>query len=333
MFVGAARSTIMISGRAGFRNRVSTPAFRCAAGKSNFEIINAETTPCTVAGACKNKDLRAKLIFGYREFNLDPSGKTLAECHHRNNRQRPHRTGPGHADAVARKPFIDISKFARARSERTLVRAHLRHQRTQPMTTAPSLHTTSKLAANDRSNLTTPPRVRLYKRRIAISHPDPQAGERLLAEALGAGDRDALHGILGQLVKASAVAQKPDEANLAFMISMIRSIAPRDSIEAMLVSQMVSVHMAAMRCACRLACTDDLAQQESVTRALTRLSRTFAAQVEALSRHRSSDERAITVKNLSVQDGGHAIVGNVMQHANVLVAEAEPRDTRQGAGR
>jgi hypothetical protein len=89
--------------------------------------------------------------------------------------------------------------------------------------------------------------------------------------------------------------------------------------------------MAAMRCACRLACTDDLPQQESVTRALTRLSRTLVAQVEALNRHRSSDERAITVQNLSVQDGGQAIVGNVTQHANVLVAETGPRDTRQDA--
>lgn len=199
------------------------------------------------------------------------------------------------------------------------------------MTTAPDLPTTSPVAANDRSGSIASPRIRLYKRRIAIKHPDPQAGERLLADALGVVDRDAMHGILKQLVKASAIGHRPDEANLAFMVSMIRSIAPRDSIEAMLVSQMVCVHMAAMRCACRLACTDDLAQHESVTRALTRLSRTFAAQVEALSRHRNSDERAITVQNLSVQDGGRAIVGNVTQHANVLVAEAGPGEARQGA--
>ncbi|WP_027571063.1 hypothetical protein [Bradyrhizobium sp. WSM1743] len=189
------------------------------------------------------------------------------------------------------------------------------------MTTVPERHITSPLAAHDRSGPHASPRIKLYKRRIAISHPDPQAGERLLAEALGAADRDALHGMLRQLVKASAIGQKPDEANLAFMISTIRSIAPKDSIEAMLVSQMVSVHVAAMRCACRLACTDDLAQQEGVTRALTRLSRTFAAQVEALNRHRNSDDRAITVQNLSVQDGGRAIVGNVTQHAHLIGAD------------
>lgn len=198
------------------------------------------------------------------------------------------------------------------------------------MTTAPDLPTTSPAAANDRSGFIASPRVRLYKRRIAIKHPDPQAGERLLADALGAVDRDALHGILKQLVKASAIGHRPDEANLAFMVSIIRSIAPKDSIEAMLVSQMVCVHMAAMRSACRLACTDDLQQQESITRALTRLTRTFAAQIEALGRHRGNDERAITVQNLSVQDGGKAIVGNVTQHAGVIVPEAGAGDARQG---
>jgi hypothetical protein len=64
---------------------------------------------------------------------------------------------------------------------------------------------------------------------------------------------------------------------------------------------------------------------------LSRLTRTFAAQVEALNRHRNSDARAITVQNLSVQDGGRAIVGNVTQHTGVLVAEAGSSDARQGA--
>ncbi|MCP3397883.1 hypothetical protein [Bradyrhizobium sp. CCGB20] len=194
------------------------------------------------------------------------------------------------------------------------------------MTTSPKRHATPPVAANDRSGFIASPRIKLYKRRIAIDHPDPQAGERLLADALGAVDRDALHGILKQLVKASAIGHKPDEANLAFMISTMKSIAPRDSIESMLAAQMVCVHMAAMRSACRLACTDDLPQQESITRALSRLARTFAAQIEALGRHRSGDERAITVKNLSVQEGGKAIVGHVTQHASVTVAEGRTTD-------
>jgi hypothetical protein len=190
--------------------------------------------------------------------------------------------------------------------------------------------TPAPLAANEATRPATP-RVRLARRQIVISHPDPQAGERLLAEALGAADGDALLGLLKQLMGASLVGRTPNEANLAFMISMMKDIAPKDSIEAMLVSQMVSIHVAATRCAGRLACTDDLAQQESITRTMTRLARTFVAQVEALARHRNNDQRAITVQNLSVQDGGKAIVGNVTQHAHIIAAEAGPNDARHGA--
>lgn len=167
------------------------------------------------------------------------------------------------------------------------------------MTTAPTRPRTAPTAANDRTTAVASPRIKLYKRRIAIDHPDPKTGERLLADALGAVDRDALDGILKQLVKASVIGQKPDEANLAFMISMMKSIAPRDSIEAMLAAQMVAVHVTAMRCAYRLACADDIPRQDSAARALGRLMRTFPAQLEALSRYRNNGERAITVQSVT----------------------------------
>jgi hypothetical protein len=177
------------------------------------------------------------------------------------------------------------------------------------------------IAANNPAPVIASPKVKLRRRRIVIDHPDPRTGEKLLAEALGAVDREALHGLLSQLVKASVVARRPDQGTLAFMVSMLKSIAPRDSLEAMLAAQMVSVHVASMRCACRLACTDDVPQQESLTRAVTRLARTFAAQMEALNRHRSNGACAITVQNLSVQDGGKAVVGHFTQHASLIAAQ------------
>ena len=189
------------------------------------------------------------------------------------------------------------------------------------MTTSLTSTETTAIAANDPAPILASPKVKLRRRRIMIDHPDPKAGEMLLAEALGAADRDALHGLLGQLVKASVVARKPDQGNLSFMVSMLKSITPRDSLEAMLAARMVSIQVATMRCACRLACTDDVTQQESLTRALTRLSRTFAAQMEALNRHRSNGACAITVQNLSVQDGGKAVVGHFTQHANLIAAQ------------
>jgi len=126
------------------------------------------------------------------------------------------------------------------------------------MTTSPTSTETMPKVSGDRAAIIASPKVKLRRRRIVIDHPDTKAGERLLAEALGAVDRDALHGLLSQLVKASVVALRPDQGNLSFMVSVLKSIAPRDSLEAMLAAQMVSIHLASMRCACRLACTDDV---------------------------------------------------------------------------
>src|SRR3954454_577208 len=56
---------------------------------------------------------------------------------------------------------------------------------------------------------------------------------------------------------------------------------------------------------------------KTAARALGRLARTFAAEIEALNRHRSRGEPAITVQNVSVGDGGKAIVGNVTKRASV----------------
>mgnify|MGYP003693916253 CR=1 FL=1 len=69
---------------------------------------------------------------------------------------------------------------------------------------------------------------------------------------------------------------------------------------------------------------EDIARQDSAGRALGRLARTFPAQMEALNRYRNNGEPAITVQNVSVQDGGKAIVGNVTQHASVIVSDKDP---------
>jgi hypothetical protein len=165
----------------------------------------------------------------------------------------------------------------------------------------------------------------------AIGHPDPDLAEQLMANALGVADRDAMDGILRQLVRASASGGGPDEVNLSFMISMVKSLKPRDSVEAMLVAQMVSVHVMAMRCAQHLATAQDIAQHDSAARALGRLARTFPAQIEALNRYRSHGEPAINVQNVSVADGGNAIVGNVTQHAHVIVSDKNPASASRKA--
>ena len=192
------------------------------------------------------------------------------------------------------------------------------------MNTVPDLNKAAAMAATGQTRAAAAPRIKLLSRGFSIDHPDPEHGEQLMSDALGVPDRDAMHGILRQLVKASVNGREPDAVNLSFMISMVKSIKPRDSVEAMLVAQMVSVHVMAMRCAHHLANAEDIARQDSAGRALGRLARTFPAQMEALNRYRNNGEPAITVQNVSVQDGGKAIVGNVTQHASVIVSDKNP---------
>src|SRR5882757_671364 len=192
------------------------------------------------------------------------------------------------------------------------------------MNTAPDPAMPAMAAATDPAKAAATPRIKLSPHGFSIDHPDPDLGEQLMANALGVADREAMDGILRQLVRASSSGGSSDEVNLSFMISMVKSIRPRDSVEAMLVAQMVSVHVMAMRCAHHLASADDITQHDSAARALGRLARTFPAQIEALNRYRSQGEPAITVQNVSVGDGGKAIVGNVTQHANVIVSDKKP---------
>ncbi|MCC8937049.1 hypothetical protein H8A99_11280 [Bradyrhizobium sp. Arg68] len=48
-----------------------------------------------------------------------------------------------------------------------------------------------------------PARIKLSPHGFRIDHPDPERGEQLMMNALGVADRDAMEGILRQLVKAS----------------------------------------------------------------------------------------------------------------------------------
>jgi len=184
--------------------------------------------------------------------------------------------------------------------------------------------TTMAIAATEQTKADAAPPL---AHECSIGHPDPELGEQLMMNALGVADRDAMDGILRQLLRASASGGRADEVNLSFMISMVKSLKPRDSVEAMLVAQMVSVHVMTMRCAQLLATADDIARYDSAARALGRLARTFPAQIEALNRYRSHGEP------VSVGDGGKAIVGTITQHAKMIGSDKNPASAARKASK
>ena len=120
-------------------------------------------------------------------------------------------------------------------------------------------------------------------------------------------------GLLTQLSKATSGGQNIDEADLNFMVSVIKGIEPRDQVESMLAAQMAAVHMAMLRFIQHLPRIENLPQQDSAERAINKFARTFTAQVEALKRYRTGGEQKVTVQHVSVSEGGQAIVGHVTQ--------------------
>jgi hypothetical protein len=147
--------------------------------------------------------------------------------------------------------------------------------------------------------------------RVEVDHPDVSTGGHLLMGALGTTSPAFFDSLLHQLVNASHKGQEPNERDLNFMLSVVKGIEPKDEVEAMLAAQMAAVHMASMTFARRLAHVENLPQQDSAERAFNKLTRTFATQMEALKRYRTSGQQKMTVEHVTVQAGGQAIVGNV----------------------
>lgn len=100
-----------------------------------------------------------------------------------------------------------------------------------------------------------------------------------------------------------------DAAN--FALGFVDAMKPRDAAEALLCTQMAAIHQATVMLAKRLNHADSLPHQDSAERALNKLARTFAAQMDTLKRYRSKGEQTMRVEHVTVAEGGQAIIGNV----------------------
>jgi hypothetical protein len=128
---------------------------------------------------------------------------------------------------------------------------------------------------------------------------------------MGTCDPAFMYGLLSQLAIIGAEGQTVDDMNSNMVLSVIRSIEPRDELEAMLAAQMGAVHVATMAMARRLTHVKTIPQQDAAERALNKLARTFTTQVEALKRYRNGGQQKVIVEHVTVNAGGQAIVGAV----------------------
>ena len=132
-----------------------------------------------------------------------------------------------------------------------------------------------------------------------------------MAEAIGVRDLGAQVHLVQQA--ASVFWQGAAETNANAAIALIREIAPRNGVEALLVTQMVAVHNAALELLRRVIHPDQPAQFiDSLSNRATRLLTLYVNQVDALDRLRGGGARPnVSVERVTVEAGGQAVVGSV----------------------
>lgn len=133
-----------------------------------------------------------------------------------------------------------------------------------------------------------------------------------IAAALGVRDPDAQTHLISQL--ASVFREGAADTNANAAIALVREIAPRNGVEALLIAQMVAVHNAALEQLRRV--LNYLYQPpeviDSLSNQATRLLRLYMDQVAALDRLRGGGGRqTVRVERVTVEAGGQAVVGAV----------------------
>jgi hypothetical protein len=142
-------------------------------------------------------------------------------------------------------------------------------------------------------------------------HPDQSISTAIWSAALGTHSLEFGETLFHQLARASRTGDSLTAWEINGLLAIVLGIGPRDEVEALLAAQMAAVHNATMVAARRLMHAEDNARQDSASTMFNKLARTFAAQVEALKKHRLKGEQTIKVQHVTVNEGGQAIVGNV----------------------
>ena len=97
-------------------------------------------------------------------------------------------------------------------------------------------------------------------------------------------------------------------------LSIFHELKPKDPVEAMLISQMIGVHHTSMDLLQKAQSANlDPEQRARYAGLATKMTRTYAVQMEAFKKYRTGGQQTVTVQHVNVGSGGKAIVGNVEQ--------------------
>lgn len=135
--------------------------------------------------------------------------------------------------------------------------------------------------------------------------------------ALGGSDNDTFNNVLANAVAAAVWRPgglPPGEANrrVKAALTALMAFKPRDEIEGMIAAQAVALHQATMECLRRAMIPEQPAEAATkLRREAANLARCMVEATDAIERRRGKAPQVVRVEKVTVQPGGHAIVGAV----------------------
>ena len=145
-----------------------------------------------------------------------------------------------------------------------------------------------------------------------------------LAKALASENVDFCVEIVERIAKATSSGDMPDEHAANFVLSVIAEGEPRDVFETMQFSQIGTLHLVVMDAARQYRRATTTTERHIALNDLNKAARTFSTQLLALKNYRAGSPQTVTVQNVSVSDGGQAIVGNVTAAPRGTPSAADP---------
>lgn len=148
---------------------------------------------------------------------------------------------------------------------------------------------------------------------LFANHPEDRKGR---LKDLGGSQSDHWNNILANQalqslwLKNSSQEDRDKQSNA--ILAALAGIGPKDELEGMMAAQLIAAHNAAMECYRRAMIGEQTfeGRRENLAQA-SKLSRTYAALLEALNRHRGKGQQKVTVEHVHVHAGGQAVVGMV----------------------
>jgi hypothetical protein len=160
---------------------------------------------------------------------------------------------------------------------------------------------------------------------VARSAPKPRKAPRIervgeRETSINLAERDQLEALFGTRTFEAAEAILRSGLNsfgergfdyLELVPAMAVEMEPQDAVEAMLLTQMAATHFAMTQMSLKMHHAPSYQMQESYERSMTRLGRTYLAQMEQLKKYRAKAQQVVRVERGEVKEGGQAIVGDI----------------------